>query len=164
MHSRIFQIEDAPVLKKHYIGTGDFEEGFVGSVADYVADSDDRDGDIKWLVSNFEAVTSCDSLLIGCSLVQYNSADNSIVFLPGFKEGYFKSKFDELKRLTSRMTLHEFANNAYDVYQIEKCILSKFGFYVSSGPSGTQSMDEFIRSEVKENTKYYFGNTIDYHS
>ncbi len=164
MHSRIFQIENAPVKKKDYINTGDFEDGFVGQVADYVADSDSRNDDINWLLGNFEAVVDGSNLLIGCSLIDYNPNEESIIFKTGFKEAYFKKKFDELQKITSQLSLEDFANSPYLVYQVEKLLGDKFGFYVQMTDNGYQSLDEFIRSEVKENVKYYFGNTLDYHS
>lgn len=164
MHSRIFQIEASPVSECDYISTGDFEDGFVGQVADYVADSDNRQDDITCLLGDFDNVTDNNSLLIGCSLYEYNSNEESIIFRTGFKEAYFKAKFESLQEITSQLTLTDFANSPYMVYQIEKLLGEKFGFYIQIKDNGYQSLDEFIRSNIKENTKYYFGNTLDYHS
>jgi hypothetical protein len=164
MHSRIFQIETAPVDKKAYIMTGDFEDGFVGQVADYVADSDNREEDIRWLIGNFESVANENDLLIGSSLIDYNPSDSSIIFKTGFKEAYFKKKFDQLQNTVAKLTLKEFSDNGYTIYQIEKLLGEKFGFYVQMTDCGYQTVDEFIRENVKENQKYYFGNTLDYHS
>jgi hypothetical protein len=150
MHSRIFQIEEAPIDVDDYINEYTFEEsGFVGSVADYVDESRDRPDDIDWLIS-----------YIGKYGAVYNKKKESIVFNKGFKENYFRQKYDQFHTYVSKITFEDFVNDSYVPYKLKTLIEETGGFYVYN--CGWETLDSFIR-DMTEGKEYYIGGTVDYH-
>lgn len=164
MHSRIFQIDFNPIEESDYIDSSKYDDnGFVGEHADYVADSDNREEDIKWLIVGFENVINKDDLLVEQRLIDYDDIEQSIIFKAGFKEAYFQKKFDELNEFMKSLDLKTFSSDSFLVYKIQKTFEEKHGFYVDLGQEGYMTLDSFIRGYVREDTKYYFGGTVDYH-
>lgn len=51
MHSRIFQISEKPIPKDEYFNEERYYDSFVGSIADYVAETkkEDRESELQWL-------------------------------------------------------------------------------------------------------------------
>lgn len=151
MHSRIFQIATKPISKDEWITEMDFYENhsFLGAIADYVNDDTNREEDIQWLLSKFKNMP-----------VEYNKEESSIVFLKGFKETYFKERFEQLKEKVNHMKPEDFLDS-YEVYKIENLLKDQYGFYMYED-GWNRPLDEFVRHLI-EGQKYYFGSTIDYH-
>lgn len=150
MHSRIFQLSTRPISESNYITESLFYNGFVGNIADYVSNDVDRDKDIEWFISTIEIYGA-----------EYNKADESILFTRGFKEKYFEHRFNRLKKIISTMTLEDFTRSGVWVYEIEKLVDDKFGFYIYEGH--LQTLDEFVRC-LETEVAFYIGGIIDYHS
>ncbi len=155
MHSRIFQISENPVKKEEYINVDKIldSESFVGTIADYVAESD-REEDIEWLVSCIKDYG-----------IEYDNQQDMIIFKKGFKENYFQGRFEKLKEKINSMTLEEFAKGDFSLYEIRMLIEEKFGFYVyykGDYCDDIMPFDSFVRM-MEEERKYYIGGTLDYH-
>lgn len=155
MHSRIFQISKNPVKKEEYINVDKIldSESFVGTIADYVTESD-REEDIEWLVSCIKDYG-----------IEYDNQQDMIIFKKGFKENYFRERFEKLKEKINSMTLEEFAKGDFSLYEIRMLIEEKFGFYVYCKGvycDDIMPFDLFVRM-MEEERKYYIGGTLDYH-
>jgi acyl carrier protein len=151
MHSRIFQLSEVPVNKEDYITEDEFIDGFVGMIADYVSSDTDRREDIQWLCSVLKEYG-----------IIYDENEESIIFLEGFKKKYFKERFEKLRTTLQNMSLEEFSSDSLAAFELASLIENRFSFYVYSEYTW-QSLDNFVRSELKEGQKYYIGGTLDYH-
>ncbi len=150
MHSRIIQLSEEPLHKYDYITESDFyEDPFVGSVADYVADTDEREKDIKWLMSCLEPYGA-----------RLNKEENSIFFPKGFKQNYFKERLENFKKAVGETTLDDFCNSV-KAWQLAQIIEETFDFYIYV--TYPKPLDEFIR-DLEEEQKYYIGGIVDYHA
>lgn len=157
MHSRIFQITRKPLVEDDYVTESLFHDEIFNHVADAVSEETNREEDINWLIG-FLKDKPC----------TFNPAEKSIIFHPGFKEAYFKSDYEKFKNLTANMTLENFSTDgveSLDLYRIIKCINDKFSFYTVDDDYEVQTLDEFVRTVVKEDSKskYFLGGTLDYH-
>lgn len=149
MHSRIIQLSFFPINEDEYVTEDAWElESFIGSIADYVADSPDRQEDIDWFIS-----------CIGPDHVECDG--NMIIFLPEFKEGYFKPRLEKLKQTVQELTLEQFANYSLINYDIRRFVVDEYGFYVLIDKCW-MPFDDFVR-ELEEGVPYYIGATLDYH-
>lgn len=150
MHSRIFQLSINSVKEEDFIGEEVFyDNGFVGQIADYVSEDTNREEDILWFLD-----------FVGDYGIQYDEEEKSIIFLEGFKRNYFREKFEEFNQIVKEIDLDKFINSR-EIYQLEQLITDKYGFYVFMDYA--QTLDDFVRYNLEENVKYYFGNTFDYH-
>lgn len=152
MHSRIIELSKEPIGVDERICESDYyDNGFIGSIADYVASCDRTDA-INWIcgcLKNKDVITEFDT--------------NKIVFSEDVKEKYFRDSFEEFKKLTSEITFEEFTrDNTFKLYLIKQSIEDTSGFYVHyDGCYWT--LDGFIRRCVEDNSTWYIGGTIDYH-
>lgn len=155
MHSRIFQMEKAPVDLAEYMVEEDIENsGFFNTIADYIDCDTDRIDDISWLVKH---LSSFDEII-------YDKLEDSIIFKEGFKQKYFAKPYKKLVDTIAETTLEEFSgNNTMKLFIMQNAIENKYGFYVYDEGNGCVTFDYFVRN-LTENTKYYIGATIDYHS
>ncbi len=151
MHSRICQLSQKPIDKSDYITEDMFYDDFVGTVGDYVQESPTgRKEDIEWLMAIIEDYGAI-----------YNSSEESILFPIGFKENYFKESYEKLKEAVQNMSLEQFASDSIIVSTLKLLIDSKYGFYIYT--THWQTLDNFVRCELKEGEKYYIGGILDYH-
>ena len=152
MHSRIIELSKEPINVDERICESDYyDNGFIGSNADYVAPCDRTDA-INWIcgfLKNKDAITEFDT--------------NKIVFSEDVKEKFFRDKFNEFKKLTSEITFEQFAGeNDFQLYLIKQSIEDTSGFYVHyDGYYWT--LDCFIRICVEDNSTWYIGGALDYH-
>lgn len=156
MHSRIFQISKTKIDVDNIKTSCDYEDHwFVGSIADYVINSNDKYGDLEWL----------SNLLISRlgKLVEYNEKNRSICFKEGFKEAYFELNFTKFKDLSKNMSLEDFSSSQLEVYKIKALIADDFSFYFDED-GHTLCMDSFIRESAVHDVDYFIGGIIDYHS
>jgi len=153
MHSTIFQLEEKPLrFEEDFATEEDFYDDFVGVIADYVSDDVDRDVEIQYFVKYLEKYG-----------VKYNAKEQSIIFLKGFKEKYFKERFFKLKEAVQKLTFENFIKDTLEVWEIKNLIDEKYGIYIYSNESSWMTLDEFVRCNLKEGQKYYIGTVLDYH-
>lgn len=163
MHSRIYQIESFPVepdyriTEDNYIG----DHWFVYSVADYVANDEDRAGSLGWLK---------ETLAPAAAFIDYFTDDEGEGFIlhDGFHNAYFTSEYacfrQALQELLGAASPEAFAGGdlASKMFILESAYDDKFGFYVDSDETGLVTLNSFLR-HAKPDTRYYFGGTVDYH-
>lgn len=157
MHSRIFQVNTAPIDKSDYIDESHYyDHWFLNSVADYVNENTNRNNDIKWLQNCYENKG-----------LSFGKDDNGEYFIVEDKAKYFESNFEGfqnvLKELSER-TFEDFINGMSGIflYRAKNFYDDEYGFYVECEECGTETFDEFVRYTTV-GTKYYIGATIDYH-
>ena len=126
------------------------EDGFIGPIADYVSNECNREEDIAWFMQ-----------LYGKHGVVFDKDKECFIFKEGFKESYFKDRYDKIKDDMHNLTLEEFSSDPNKVYMIKRYVEERFGFYVYFDHAET--LDSFVR-ELEYDTEYYVGETIDYHS
>lgn len=154
MHSRLFQLSLEPIEESDFIEEYDLEDCFIGQIADYAVESDDKIGDIKWL----------DSVLKPHGAI-IDHEKKTIFFPEGFKISYFKKKYESFKEAVDSLTIEKFAGvserSGMDMYIIKSLLEDKFGFYIYV--DYPQTLDDFVRY-LEENKMYYIGNIMDYHA
>ena len=157
MHSRIFQVSENPITEnfKHEY---DYEEGFVGRIADYVSEvtykSEDYINDLKWLQNVAKGV-------------KVNIKEGTITVTS--KKEYFDEKHDNFKELLQKLqdiTLEEFIEDKsfLDMYELKKNYDNEYGFYIDDNNEycGLTTIDNWMRS-AEEGKTYYVGSIMDYH-
>lgn len=161
MHSRIIQlereienIENSPMTESTIVGDYDGPY-FVGVIADYISDDVDRYDDINWFTSYLKTFNSDKN-----KVVELNGEE--IIFKKGFKETYFKHRFDNFKKIANEFTLDKFVDS-FEVYSITSEIDDKYGFYIYGIDNSLKTVDSFIRELPNEDIKYHIGTTLDYH-
>ena len=156
MHSRIYQISEKPITE--FTDEYRYEEGFVGSRADYVAevehDSEDYISDLKWLQNVAEGL-------------EVNLKEKTITIKS--KKEYFNEKHDKFKELLEKLqdiTLEEFSSNKkyFDVHMLKEAFEDEYSFYVDDNDEfcGITTLDNWVRN-AEEGKKYYVGSIFDYH-
>ena len=162
MHSRMFQIEDHPVLEDERMNSADFEEHwFTREIADYVTDVPYRDDDVYYFIDGV--------LLPLGEYVDLFRENGQPVFIlhKGFRERYFAKTYERfcvaLDKLSSEITLDSFASNQIhsDLYTLRTLYDDRHGIWLYYDHE-IFTLDQWMRSAV-EGEKYYFGGVLDYH-
>lgn len=157
MHSRIFGImpyEDWKAMKdKPVIDYYDEPPHFV----DYTDDDTDLNEDFDWLSESLQR-NGCDSY------VTIDKTNLTIKFKKGFKQAYFKNRFDEFVKavLAPEMFDNFCGEGKVDMYRIKKLIELDYEFYAADEYGGYETMDSFLR-RVDYDTEYKVFQSIDYH-
>ena len=147
-HSRIFELSKDKIDKDDYLTASYFDEGsFVGEIAEYTSDSEDRDADIDWLKKVTDGVFEI-------------TKDGKVRFLNGGKVKYFANRYNSFMAKVRDMTIEQFSSGSYDAYVLREIIDDKFSFYVYAD-NGLDTLDSFIR-DAAEGTEYYIGGIVDY--
>jgi hypothetical protein len=158
MHSRIFQVSAKPIPQEDLIEEYRYEDGFVGSHADYVSQvtngSEDYLSDLSWLQTATEGLEV--------------DIEKRTVTIKSKKE-YFDKKHDQFKELLEKLqdiTLEEFAGtkNHFDIYDLESAYEDKYSFYIDDNDEycGLTNLDNWVRN-AEENKPYHIGSIFDYH-
>ena len=154
MHSRIFQVGLKPIDKCDYIEESTYwDHWFVGSVADYVTDSDDRADDIDWLKGCYQNKG-----------FEFGADDNGEYFIVKNKQAYFANSFAYFMETIDKIksyTIDDFVQGFHEMWQLKNAYEEKFGFYMDADGE-LLSMDSFVRYCATE-AKYYIGGTVDFH-
>ena len=157
MHSRIYQLSEKPITKDKLKQEYEYEDIFVGSIADYVAEipfkSNEYLEDLKWL-----------STLKG---IEVNAGAGTLIIKS--KKEYFTEKYNGFKELLAKLsnvTLDEFitTNSWSDMYELNATYEDKHSFYADDNDEYYEPVpfDNWIRT-AEENKIYYIGSIIDYH-
>ena len=155
MHGKIYHLSAKP--HKRHVSYDEIVEvlsdGFIGYVADYVGKSE-REEDIAELVDYLaEKAPDC---------FEYDLAENSITFKAGFKQKYFRQKFEEFKRKAAAIELKDFAEDTYKTYELMQLLDDRHSYYVYMN-GYWETFDSFVRGTMEEGKKYFIGATFDYH-
>lgn len=157
MHSRIFQLEFNPVEEFDLLSEEtiyDLNSWFLDIIGDYVDSDTDREEDIEWLLRYLSSLSD---------RFKFDEEQGTITFFEGFKEDYFRDRYNKMKEAVEKITLKEFAGveGQLNLFDIMTAIEDRFGFYVYH-EGVLQNMDSFVRL-LEPNRPYYFGATLDYH-
>lgn len=157
MHSRIFQVSIEPIEEENLIEDYRYEDGFVGSHADYVVketSETDIESDLEWLQEATKGL-------------EVDKEKKTLKILS--KEDYFKNKHEKFKELAdelSYISLEDFISNeaTFSVEDLKSAFEEKRGFYIDDNDEyiGIANLDNWIRN-AEENKTYYIGNIFDYH-
>ena len=155
MHSRIIQISKEPIGEYAYIDESDYYDSwFLGSIADYVADCDDREDELEHWLKNTHGI-------------KYDPDKETIVIEN--KKEYFKYKYKSFKETIEKLeniTIDQFISNDIDmeVYYIRTLYEDQFGLYVDDTGEyyGLITFDSLIRNSNDGDT-YHIGGIVDYH-
>ena len=102
MHSRIFQVSTNPINETDYIDECCYwDHWFINEVADYVANSTDRDGDIEWLMEYSKGIIISED-------------ENGKFLIVTDKEKYFKNAFENFQEAinkVSKYTIDDFIDD-----------------------------------------------------
>lgn len=163
MHSRIIGL----VEKDYYDNHKDehswelYYDDEVPHFADYTDSDTDVAEDFMWLVQVL--VHDTDS-----SLMEVDDKELTIKFKPGFKERYFKDKWDALvkKLLGNPDSFDEFCGlkgpfPGFD-YDLKKLIDEEYSFYIADEYGGYETLDHFVRS-INYDKTYKCFDSVDYH-
>ena len=159
MHSRIFQLTKTKLEQMEHLDSSslDYDHWFFHSVADYVADDDNRANSIEWLK---ESLTEGNPHIEWC--------DDSFILRDGFLIKSFSSRFEcfkqQLSQLSEESTLEKFAHGGISqkMYNLSSFEEEEFGFYIYDELGSIQTLDSFIR-HAELDVHYYIGGTVDYH-
>lgn len=157
MHSRIFQVSTEPISTDELSHEHDYENCFVGRIADYVAEieykSENYKQDLKWLQEATDGIE-----------VDVEKGTMKVIS----KEEYFRSKheaFQEFLQKLNNITLTEFIEQygkvSLNLYNLQCAYNDKYSFYVDIDGE-TEPLDSFARG-AEENKMYYIGTITDYH-
>ena len=121
--------------------------------ADYVNDDVNFEDDFKWFCQFLNKDNDC---------FEYNLDTHVIRFTKGFKEQYFKKRFDELKDLlNSENGLENFCSSNTS-YTLKSLIEDETGFLVTDDCGDCVNLDQFIRC-LNYNEEYVVFGSLDYH-
>ena len=152
MHETIIQLEEKPLrFEEDFACEEDFYDEFVGIVADYVSEDVDREEEIDYFIKHLEKYG-----------IIYNSENQSIIFLEGFKTKYFSERFYKLKQIIEDITIEDFSTDNTKVWILKNLIDEKYGTYIYT-KGRWETFDEFIRYDLQEGKAYYIGSVLDYH-
>ena len=177
--SRIELFEDSDLMSDY-----DLSDGFVPAVAEYIHDECDRKDSFEFLLSSLthtfaEQRKNGGNYIIEHKMIKrkfitaYYSDDTEdetelpeayIIFHKGFKEYYFNNRFENVKKTVENMTLDNFMDDTY-VFALQNMIDDEFGYYVFNEGRGYNSLDDWIRDNIKndEESKYWLGSVFNYH-
>lgn len=157
MHSRIYQIDTNSIHEDDYIEESRYyDHWFTNSIADYVDENTDREGDIEWLKECFDNEG-----------LSFGTDDGGEYFIIEDKAKYFAGRFEtfqEILKKLSNLTLDDFASDisGIQIHALKATYEDEFGFYVDDNARDMKTFDECVRSS-SNGVKYYIGATIDYH-
>lgn len=160
MHSKIIQVGTDPIPKVEWVGESQFYDGFVGWIADYVADdlsSDER----AYIIDDF-----CDEMkkrfpdYVEISPKMIPATERFITFKKGFREAFLNGMKCRLKAIAKE------SQSLDTFYKIRAMLIGitgdQFGTYIYEEGWGLSTEQRFLET-VEEDTSYYFGSVIDYH-
>ncbi len=163
MHSRILGIVEKDYYEEHKDEHDWKLSWFYGEevphFADYCSEDTDVDKDFMWLVECL--VHDTDS-----SLINIDDKELTIQFRPGFKEAYFRKKWETLVKnvIGAPDAFEQFCGIKQTdfAYRCKKLLSEEYGFYVSDEYGSYETLDEFIR-RVNYDKTYKCFDTVDYH-
>ena len=144
----------------------DFENSFIGTIAESVSEECDRPEDFEELIEDFKNVLGAGfENHFSWELADDDSAvipEAYIVFKPSFKRAYFIDRHISFLELAGNTSLDKFIDLSY-VGHLNKAICDKYDIYIANGALQTKPLDTFIRSLPNdEEVKYWLWTTLNY--
>ena len=174
-HGYIIQLnpnKEMFVDSSDFIATDDFYENtLIWGFAYGMYDNSDRRKDLKFFASCLEPYTS-EGLpsytkgLFELTMTECESEnfDASIIFREGFKEAFFRKRFEKLQKKVLELTIDEFLSmkTAGDLSDLIYCLCDNI--YICDEYLQLMPLDKFVRRLPDEgNFTYYIGGTVEYH-
>ena len=152
MHSRIYQITRNPVDEDVRLCSNDIPEWFYTSIADYVDDECNRDGDIEWLSRSLKDVASING--------------DKITFASDIS-AYFEKKYEAFIKAANELAATPFENfasykDSAIIRELNSAYSDEYGFYVYDDDEYLDTIENFMRG-VNGGETYYVGGIVDYH-
>jgi len=159
MHSRIIQLEKSKQTSETKLTENKLPKWFMNQIADYCISANDLKSTIDCL--NYLCKNKC---LLN---------EGTITFPKGTKCEYFKEKYEMFttySKTLSEITLEQFAGEKHSepigidmlMYHLDVEYDDKYAYYIFQNHT-LFSLDEWIRTEMIEEEKYYIGEVLDYH-
>lgn len=121
--------------------------------ADYVDDEVNFEEDFEWF---------CGFLNNNNDYFEYNPETHTIRFTKGFKEQYFKDRFEKLKEiLNAENGLERFCSDGAS-YEFKSTVEDETGFLVTDDYGDWMNLDQFIR-DLDCGEEYVVFGSLDYH-
>ena len=162
MHSRILGIVDKDFYAAHideYSWNLNCFEYETPGFADYCSTDTDLDKDFMWLIE-------CIVFETDAALINIDDKELTIQFRPGFKEAYFRKKWETLVKnvIGAPDAFDQFCGNKHTdfSYRCRKLLSKEFGFYVADEYGSYETLDDFIRGVDYDKTYKVFAS-VDYH-
>ncbi len=154
MHSRIYQLGKEPLPQSEWMVEYDLPDWFFETIADAAMVSENRKGDVEWLMSSLKGIASFE--------------DDTITFSEDAAIRYFSRiypAFLEKLNALSGVTLEEFAGITGDcrqkMYNLNEAYNDKLSFYFYYDYQ-LMTMEEFFRY-ITLDKPFYLGGVLDYH-
>lgn len=165
MHSRILGIVEKSFYDENidnYNWDLSIFEDEVPGFADYCNTNTEIDKDFIWLIEVLVNQRHIDT-----SLFDIDDKELTIKFKPGFKEAYFRDKWETLIKnvIGTPDAFEQFCgiNDRTDfAYRCKKLINEEYGFYVADEYGSYETLDDFIRRINYDETYKCFAS-CDYH-
>ena len=119
--------------------------------ADYVNDDVDFQDDFAWL---------CEYL--NNDYFEYNPETHVIKFQKGYKEEFFKKRFNLLKEIINKENALEVFCSPTESWEMRTCIRDETGFLITDDYGSWDYLDEFIRY-LETDVEYVVFGSLDYH-
>ena len=158
MYYNIYQVGEKPIDKKGYITADSFSDhDFIGRIADYVDNVDDRNYEIKmlaeWLAEN-----------------RLGKVESNILTLNGYMllSNYFYEKYKEFQKTAQSLCsiderqFMDFYYTSELVFYLTRNFNNERGIYIYQKDQELITMDEFLRT-ARVDTPYYIGGVCKYH-
>lgn len=161
MENRIIQLElskqktiDNPLDVFDLIATDNENIAFLGEVTNYVSD------DLCIVENEAENLKNYLKHKSKNDLFEINNFE-SITFKKGFKESYFKRRFDDFKNISKKFTMKDFLD-LYEVSRLNSILSTQGSIYIYT-ENEDMHLDVFIRRLPDEDVTYYFGNILEFY-
>lgn len=159
MKYRIIQLElqkqkviDSPLCELDLIAT-DEEVAFLGTVSNYISDGLCIEDEIEDFERHLKHKTSN-------SLFEINNLE-SITFKPGFKESWFKRRFDDFKNISKKFKIDDFLSLS-EVGRLHSIIEGDNDIYIYTKDNYVD-LDTFIRRLPDKEITFYFGSILEFY-
>lgn len=153
MHRPIFELNKEPFANENDYRMFTYEdlEDLPPSV-DYILDSErERSDDIELLSKHLK------------QFGEVTIKDSTLTVEKGFKEAYFESRYDTLKKRVDDLTFDEFLEPiGFERFLIKRTINDEYDFRIYSFDYGHETLDDFVR-RLEYDTPYYIGGIGDLH-
>lgn len=157
MHEKIIEVnrrKDFQVEDRISELNWNFDNGFVGWIADYISDVDDFIR--EEVISDFKE--SMDN-----SMRPYITLhEDCIIFKKGFKDAHAKKMLDSLREIVASASVENMRTGLTRV-SIQEIMGDPWGLYIYDNDIGLCKLNVWLSEWLEEDIPYMFGGVLDYH-